>query len=165
MNKAGDFAGARPDFEIIVRIADRAGFKVQNLVPFRGAMRADMGQSRGAQSGEADQHLVWLRANKMEPKLSPFDPAAILDEIQRLVPGYQIQQISRLELVAGNDVHTSAPEASGGAAKSDSQAIVPSEDTLFTSGTLGRYSQTLNSVMENRRTEPVPPTSPALAGD
>jgi NADH-quinone oxidoreductase subunit G len=165
VNKAGDFAGARPDFEIIVRVADRAGFKVQNLVPFRGAMRADMGQSRGAQSGEADQHLVWLRANKMEPKLSPFDPAAILDEIQRLVPGYQIHQISRLELIAGNDVHTSAPEASTGATKSDSLAIVPSEDTLFTSGTLGHYSQTLNSVMESRRTEPVPPTSPALAGD
>ncbi|HTC94248.1 MAG TPA: NADH-quinone oxidoreductase subunit NuoG [Terriglobales bacterium] len=165
VNKAGDFAGARPDFEIIVRIADRMGYKVRNLVPFGGATRADMGQSRGAQSGEADQHVVWLRANNLEPKLSPFDPAAILDEIQRLVPGYHVEQVSRLSLLAGNDVHTTAPETSAGGAKSDAAAIVPSEDTLFTSGTLGRYSQTLNSVIESRRTEPVPPTSPAVAGD
>jgi NADH-quinone oxidoreductase subunit G len=165
VNKAGDFAGARPDFEIIVRIADRMGFNVRKLVPFGGALRADMGQSRGAQSGEADQHVVWLRANNLEPKLSPFDPTAILDEIQRLVPGYHVHQISRLSLLAGNDVHTTAPEASAGGTKSDAQAVFPAEDTLFTSGTVGRYSQTLNSVIENRRTEPVPPTSPAVTGD
>jgi len=29
--------------------------------------------------------------------------------------------------------------------------IVPANDTLFTSGTLGRYSKTLNNVIENRR--------------
>jgi len=29
--------------------------------------------------------------------------------------------------------------------------IVPANDTLFTSGTLGRYSKTLNSVVENKR--------------
>src|SRR5260370_29805820 len=153
VNKAGDFAGARPDFEIIVRIADRAGFKVQNLVPFRGAVRADMGQSRGAQSGEADQHLVWLRANKLEPKMSPFDPAAILDEIQRLVPGYQVHQISRLGLLAGNHVYTSAPGTSAGAAKSDSHGIVASEGTLFKSGTLGHYSQNFKSDIDSPRTE------------
>jgi NADH-quinone oxidoreductase subunit G len=33
--------------------------------------------------------------------------------------------------------------------------IVPANDTLFTSGTLGRYSNTLNSVIENRRANPV----------
>ncbi|HEY2169242.1 MAG TPA: hypothetical protein VGJ30_06425, partial [Candidatus Angelobacter sp.] len=30
--------------------------------------------------------------------------------------------------------------------------IVPANDTLFTSGTLGRYSKILNNVIENRRT-------------
>jgi hypothetical protein len=59
-------------------------------------------------------------------------------------------------------VHTTAPESSVGGTKSDAQVIVPSDDTLFTSGTLGHYSQILNSVVESRRTEPVPP---ALAGD
>ena len=35
--------------------------------------------------------------------MSPFDPLAVLDEIQRLVPGYDV---SRLNLLAGNDEHT-----------------------------------------------------------
>ena len=30
------------------------------------------------------------------------------------------------------------------------ELILPANDTLFTSGTLGRYSQTLNSVIESR---------------
>jgi hypothetical protein len=32
--------------------------------------------------------------------------------------------------------------------------IVPADDNLFSSGTLGRYSRTLNSVMENRHKHP-----------
>src|ERR1700676_4377305 len=84
--KAGEVSGTKSDFEMIVRIADAMGFEVRKLVPFGGASRADMGQSRGAQSGEADRHAVWLEAQGLEPKLSPLDPAAILDEIERLVP-------------------------------------------------------------------------------
>ncbi len=88
VNKAGDRAGVRSDFEMIVRIADKMGAHIPSLVPFGNGLRADMGQTRGAQSGEADRHAVWLTANNLEPRLSPFDPFAILDEIQRLVPGY-----------------------------------------------------------------------------
>ncbi len=66
-------------------------------------MTADLGQSRGAQSGEADRHAVWLSANGLEPKLSPFDPLAVLDEIERLVPAYKLD---RLNLFGGNDVQT-----------------------------------------------------------
>ena len=63
---------------------------VKTLVPFgKGGVRADLGQSRGAQSGEADRHAVWLSAHGLELKLSPFDPLAVLDEIERLVPGVQ----------------------------------------------------------------------------
>src|SRR5207302_8540543 len=82
LKKAGEVATAKPDFEMIVRIADAIGFDVRKLVPFGRGMHADMGQSRGAQSGEADQHSVWLEANGLEPKMSPFDPMATLDEIQ-----------------------------------------------------------------------------------
>jgi NADH-quinone oxidoreductase subunit G len=110
-----------------------------------------MGQSRGAQSGEADRHAVWLASRNLEPKLSPFDPEALLDEIQRLVPGYNV---SRLNLFAGGDVHTSAPEQSSVAQPSSPESIAPAHDTLFTSGTLGRYSNTLNSIIENRRAAP-----------
>ncbi len=148
LKKAGDLAGVRTDFELIVRIADRMGADVHKLVPFGKGMRADMGQSRGAQSGEADRHAVWLAARNLEPKLSPFDPEALLDEIQRLVPGYNF---SRLSLFAGADVHTLAPEHSSVSQPASPETIVPANDTLFTSGTLGRYSNTLNSVIENRR--------------
>ena len=150
LKKAADFAGTKPDFELIVRIADRMGHDISTLVPFGNGERADMGQSRGAQSGEADRHGVWLVANNLESKLSPFDPMAILDEIQRLVPGYDV---SRLNLLSGNDVHTYAA-GKGIGAQQKPELIWPANDTLFTSGTLGRYSNALNSVMEARKGEP-----------
>jgi NADH-quinone oxidoreductase subunit G len=109
-----------------------------------------MGQSRGAQSGEADQHAVWLEANGLEPKMSPFDPMAMLDEIQRLVPGYDV---SRMNLLAGNDQHTTLSHSGPGAVHNP-ELIAPAQDDLFSSGTLGRYSRTLNSVMENRHKQP-----------
>jgi len=150
LKKAGEVATAKPDFEMIVRIADAIGFDVHKLVPFGRGMHADMGQSRGAQSGEADQHSVWLEANGLEPKMSPFDPMATLDEIQRLVPGYDV---SRLELMAGNDQHTSI-SAMGAGTQQASEQILPAHNNLFSSGTLGRYSRALNSVIENKDPEP-----------
>jgi NADH-quinone oxidoreductase subunit G len=151
VKKAGDVTGTKSDFEIIVRIADRMGFDIRKLVPFGGATRADMGQSRGAQSGEADRHAVWLEAHGLEPKLSPFDPMAILDEIQRLVPECDV---SRMNLLAGNDQHTGLPAHGPGELQGHGGLIAPTNDTLFTSGTLGRYSHTLNSVIENQHKVP-----------
>jgi NADH-quinone oxidoreductase subunit G len=144
VKKAGEVAGTKSDFEMIVRIADAMGCDIRKLVPFGGAMRADMGQSRGAQSGEADRHAVWLEMHGLEPKLSPLDPMAILDEIQRLVPGYDV---SRMNLLAGNSEHTTLAH-SGPAVAHKPESIQPANDTLFTSGTLGRYSRALNSVIE-----------------
>jgi NADH-quinone oxidoreductase subunit G len=150
LKKAGEVTTTKSDFEMIVRVADAMGYDVHKLVPFGHGVRADMGQSRGAQSGEADQHGVWLEAHGLEPKMNPFDPMAMLDEIQRLVPGYDV---SRIDLLAGNDQHTSI-EAMGPGAKQDAAEIAPAGNNLFTSGTLGRYSNTLNAVMENRNPEP-----------
>jgi NADH-quinone oxidoreductase subunit G len=146
VKKAGEVSGTKPDFEMIVRIADAMGFDVRKLVPFGGGVHADMGQSRGAQSGEADRHAVWLEMQGLEPKLSPLDPMAILDEIQRLVPGYDF---SRVNLLAGNSEHTSLTDSGTGTAHNP-ESIAPANDTLFTSGTLGRYSHALKSVMESR---------------
>jgi NADH-quinone oxidoreductase subunit G len=151
VKKAGDRAGVRSDFELIVRLADSMGADAKKLVPFGRGVQADMGQTRGAQSGEADRHGVWLAAQNLEPKLSPFDPFAILDEIQRLVPGYQV---SRMELLTGNDVHVQSSLVQIDAAPERHSLILPAEDTLYTSGTLGRYSTVLHSVMESRTTKP-----------
>jgi NADH-quinone oxidoreductase subunit G len=150
LKKAGEVTTTKPDFEMIVRIADAMSFDVRKLVPFGRGVHSDMGQSRGAQSGEADQHSVWLEANGLEPKMSPFDPMAMLDEIQRLVPGYGV---SRIELMAGNDQHTSISEMGSGIVHSP-ELIVPASNNLFSSGTLGRYSRALNSVIENKNPEP-----------
>jgi NADH-quinone oxidoreductase subunit G len=150
VKKAGEVTGTKTDFEMIVRIADAMGFDVHKLVPFGGGTHADMGQSRGAQSGEADRHAVWLEARGLEPKLSPFDPTAILDEIQRLVPGYDV---SRANLLAGNSEHTSLAEAGTGVAHKP-ESITAANDNLFTSGTLGRYSRTLKSVIESHEVKP-----------
>jgi NADH-quinone oxidoreductase subunit G len=151
VKKAGEVSGSKSDFEMIVRIADAMGADVHTLVPFGRGESADMGQSRGAQSGEADRHAVWLEAHGLEPKMGPFDPMAILDEIQRLVPGYEV---SRMDLMAGNDQHTALVGSATGAAQNP-ELIVPAHDNLFSSGTLGRYSRTLNSVMENHNRQPV----------
>jgi len=152
LKKAGEFAGVRTDLECIVRITDRMGYDIHKLVPFvGGGVRADMGQTRGAQSGEADRHAVWLAEHNLESKMSPFDPIAMLDEIQRLVPGYDI---SRLGLLSGNDEHTQLVQITGATGLGHPELILPANDTLFTSGTLGRYSATLSTVMERYSAPP-----------
>jgi NADH-quinone oxidoreductase subunit G len=166
VKKAGDRAGVRTDFEMIVRIADKMGADVGKLVPFGTGVRADMGQTRGAQSGEADRHAVWLTANNLEPRLSPFDPYAILDEIQRLVPGYDLM---RLQLLSGNDQHlspaaTPVKDAAGLVQISNRRDLVlPANDTLFTSGTLGRYSAMLKDLQQNESRRHLPQTDQTAA--
>jgi NADH-quinone oxidoreductase subunit G len=149
VKKAADRAGVRTDFELIVRIAASMGADVKKLVPFSpGGVRSDFGQARGAQSGEADRHGVWLSAHHLEPKLSPFDPFAIIDEIQRLVPAYNV---ARLDLLTGNDQHLKSALVQIQNIGARPDLVLPSNDTLFTSGTLGLYSKTLHSVLESRK--------------
>ncbi|MDR3773454.1 MAG: NADH-quinone oxidoreductase subunit NuoG [Terracidiphilus sp.] len=152
VKKAADRAGVKPDFEILVRLAGAMGVDVKSLVPFGSAgVTADLGQSRGAQSGEADRHGVWLASNNLEPRLSPFDPLAVLDEIARLVPGYQLD---RINLFGGNDVRTEPGFVPVSAlAASGTDAVVPAHDTLFTSSTLGRYSPALNQLQQHQAHE------------
>ena len=152
VKKAADHAGVKPDFEILVRLAGSMGVDVKTLVPFgRGSVTADLGQSRGAQSGEADRHSVWLAANNLEPKLSPFDPLAVLDEIARLVPGYALD---RMNLFSGNDVRTELGLVPVSAVMAPTgTTITPSHDTLFTSSTLGRYSPALKELQRHQAEE------------
>jgi NADH-quinone oxidoreductase subunit G len=148
VRKAADHAGARPDFEIIVRLAAATGADVKALVPFgKGGVTADLGQSRGAQAGEADRHAVWLAANHLEPKLSPFDPLAVLDEIERLVPGYKLD---RLNLFGGNDVRTEPGFVPVSTLAATPGPVSPAHNGLFTSGTLGRYSPGLKQLQQHQ---------------
>jgi len=148
--KAADRAGVKPDFEILVRLAEAMGADLKKLVPFgKGGVTADLGQSRGAQAGEADRHAVWLSANNLEPKLSPFDPLAVLDEIERLVPSYQLD---RLNLFGGNDVPTEPGFVTLSSLVGEDFAT-PAHDGLFTSGTLGRHSSALQQLEQHQKAE------------
>ncbi|HET6168649.1 MAG TPA: NADH-quinone oxidoreductase subunit NuoG [Terracidiphilus sp.] len=141
--KAADHAGVKPDFEILVRLAGAMGVDVKTLVHFgKGGVKGDLGQSRGAQSGEADRHAVWLAARGLEPKLSPFDPLALLDEIERLVPAYKLD---RLNLFSGNDMPTE-PGFVPLSALTGPDLVLPAHDGLFTSGSLSRYSPALKDL-------------------
>ena len=151
VRKAADHAGVKPDFEITVRLAASMDADVKKLVPFgKRGVQADLGQSRGAQAGEADRHAVWLAANGLEPKLSPFDPLALLDEIERLVPAYKLD---RLNLFGGNDVQTEPGFVPASALTTRAENLIkPAHDGLFTSGTLGRYSDGLRDLEKHQAT-------------
>ena len=149
--KAADHAGVKTDFEILVRLADALGADIKKLVPFgKTSVTADLGQSRGAQAGEADRHAVWLAAQGLEPKVSPFDPLALLDEIERLVPGYKLD---RLTLFGGNDVPTE-PGFVPVSALTAAAPVEPAHDGLFTSGLLGRYSPALRELEKHQSAAP-----------
>jgi NADH-quinone oxidoreductase subunit G len=150
VRKAADRPGVKPDFEILVRLAGSMGVDVKTLVPFgKGGVTGDLGQSRGAQAGEADRHAVWLSANGLEPKLSPFDPLAVLDEIERLVPSYKLD---RLNLFGGNDVPTE-PGFVPLYTFIGPDLAIPAHDGLFTSGTLGRHSDALKDLVRHQAHE------------
>jgi NADH-quinone oxidoreductase subunit G len=147
VKKAGDRAGTRSDFELIVRVAGAMGAKVSDLVPYGSGTRSDLGQSRGAQSGEADRHAVWLSANHLEPRTSPFDPNAVLEEIHRTVPGYA--DLSRLTLAAGTDQHLASASPEGLVQidlSSHAALVLPTGDGLTSSGSLGHYCDLLNEI-------------------
>ena len=149
VKKAADKAGTRADFELIARLAEKMGANLKSMVPYGRGVRADVGQTRGVQSGEADRHAVWLAANHLELKLSPFDPFAIFDEIQRLVPGYSVP---RLNLLAGNDEHVKSELVQIETSMTRRDLVLPANDGLYTSGTLGNYSSKLKEEVASRTT-------------
>lgn len=152
VRKAADRAGIKPEFEILVRVAASMGADVKALVPFgNGNVTADLGQTRGAQAGEADRHAVWLAANHLEPKLSPFDPFAVLDEIERLVAGYKLD---RLNLFAGNEATTEPGFVTlTSLLESWDGSVRPAHDGLFTSTELSEYSTNLKGLAQHQAHE------------
>ena len=142
VHKAADSPGVKTDLEIILRIAQKMGYEFPEFVGGNDpGDRADFGQSRGAQSGEADQQAVWLTERNLEPRVSAFEPEAVLREIQRVVPGYSFP-------------HVSVSATRNPAARDGINLVRASHDDLFSSGTLGRYSSILNSLLERRLTLP-----------
>jgi NADH-quinone oxidoreductase chain G len=141
IKKAGDVAGPKGDLEIMAHLAHKLGYDLRKLSTRGEWLRADLGQSRGVQSGEADRQAVWLREQGLEPQLGGFNPRAILDEIQELFPNYRLGHASLASAETKSGENFRAHAADG--------MILPSNDDLFSSGTLGRYSRVLGEVLEH----------------
>jgi NADH-quinone oxidoreductase subunit G len=84
---------------------------------------------------------------KMAAKVGPWVPEKVFAEIRDGVHGYQVP----LPIVATGGAAQTAPVNGRIAIASHPELIQSAHDTLFTSGTLGRYSRILNSVLEHNR--------------
>ncbi len=93
-----------------------------------------------------DFDILRLLSHAWGKPLHYRSPEAVFEEIRQHVPGYQI---SAAALLAGQAAPT-APPAGQPAVDAPSGLIFSSDDSLFTSGTLGRYSQALNIIEERK---------------
>jgi len=141
VSKAADRSGLKSDLEILLRIAGAMGVNPATLVeaPTTGEV-ADLGQSRGAQAGEADRTAVYNIARELEPRLSPFDPMAVLAEIDEKVPGYKLDSA---KLLLGEVLDTTL-EGAAGSAPTALTGDCHKGDGLFASGTVGEASDLLS---------------------
>jgi len=141
LKKAAEIVGPKSDLEITARIAQYMGYPIEKLVRRGEGIRADAGQSRGAQSGEVDRQAVWTERQDLEPRLGPFDPNAVLDDIRSIVPAYRSRHVdfSGLRRLATLNL----------AARTGENLITRSKDDLFSSGSLTRYCSALTNVMES----------------
>jgi NADH-quinone oxidoreductase subunit G len=83
----------------------------------------------------------------MAPLMGPWLPDTVYSEIRREVKGYNIAPAA---IALGAPQTTPVNGRVGVESRPD--LIHSANDTLFTSGTLGRYSKILNSVLEKRST-------------
>jgi NADH-quinone oxidoreductase subunit G len=93
---------------------------------------------------KSDLDILGLIARAMGLKLGPVQPEKIFDEIRATVRGYNVP----LPVIATGGAAPTAPLDGRVPIDSHPELIRSAQDTLFTSGSLGRYSKLLNSVME-----------------
>jgi NADH-quinone oxidoreductase subunit G len=103
---------------------------------------------------KTDLEIIGLIAKEMglAPAMGPWLPDTVYNEIRRTVKGYDIP----LAMVTVGAQQT-APVNGRVGAVSRPDLVRSAHDNLFTSGTLGRYSKILSSVIESRSGNIVPP--------
>lgn len=94
---------------------------------------------------KADLDIFGLLARGMRLELGQATPDKVLEEIRSTVHGYNVP----LPVIATGGAAMTAPVNGRVPAAGQPQAIQSARDTLFTSGSLGRYSKTLNIVLES----------------
>ncbi|MFL6463826.1 MAG: molybdopterin-dependent oxidoreductase, partial [Bryobacteraceae bacterium] len=92
-----------------------------------------------------DLEIIGLIAKEMREDLSPVNPTAIFQQIRQTVHGYNVP-FAVIEM--GGAAHT-APLNGHFQFRSAPELVRSARNTLFTSGTLGRFSNMLNSVIES----------------
>jgi NADH-quinone oxidoreductase subunit G len=91
-----------------------------------------------------DLEILGLLSKEMSVNIGIWSPDKVFEEIRRNVHGYNIP----LPVLATGGATQTAPVNGRVQAASRPELIQSARDTLFTSGTLGRYSKKLNSVLE-----------------
>ena len=103
-------------------------------------------QTMGA---KPDLEIIGLIAKEMGAArdMGPWLPGDVFNEIRRTVRGYEID----LAAIDTGGAARTMPVNGRVPVESRPDLIHSAHDNLFTSGTLGRYSKMLNSVLERRR--------------
>jgi hypothetical protein len=83
------------------------------------------------------------------------NPGAVFEEIRRAVPGYKVETAGLL-LGAAEQARVPFERNGHGSYDVPANAILPANDNLFSSGTLGRFCHMMNSVPESKETQPQP---------
>ncbi len=93
---------------------------------------------------KTDLEIFGLLARAMRAEIGPANPEKVFEEIRATVPGYNVA----LPVLAAGGAAPSSPQNGRVPVEWRPELIRSARDTLFRSGTLGRYSQALNSVTE-----------------
>jgi NADH-quinone oxidoreductase subunit G len=93
---------------------------------------------------KTDLEIIGLLAKELGANIDVWLPDNVFDEIRRDVRGYNIP----LPIVATGGAAQTAPVNGRVPASIRPELIHSAGDTLYTSGSLGRYSKTLNTVLE-----------------
>ncbi len=96
-----------------------------------------------------DLEIMGLLAREMgaAATVGPWIPEKVFSEIRSLVPSYNVPHA----VISTGGAAQSVPVNGRIAVAEHPELIQSAHDNLFTSGTLGRYSRILNSVLENPR--------------
>lgn len=102
--------------------------------------------SRGPKTmgAKPDFEIITLLAKEMRSELGMLKPEAVFAEIRNSVHGYAVQ----LAVIETGGAVPTAPVDGHVEFHSHPELIRTTGNTLYTSGTLGRFSQMLNSVIE-----------------
>jgi NADH-quinone oxidoreductase subunit G len=93
---------------------------------------------------KSDLEIFGLLGKELGLNLGIWTPDKVFEEIRRTVKGYNVA----LPIIATGGAAQSSPVNGRVAAIPSPDLIQPANDTLFTSGTLSRYSKMLNAPME-----------------